>query len=169
MIFFRYQGTLSITGNLDREIRDLYNFKVIAKDNGTVRMSSSVDVEIHVQDINDNPPTFYGYQEVGKMPSTLVDVYKKGSKQQLVPIYYASVPENSQVGTIVTKIYANDSDFAGNGNGVILFDLLPVKGQMQHFAIDNKEGLVTTIGNLDYETQVKVNYKSFLKHTILKL
>lgn len=117
-------------------------------------MSSSVDIEIHVQDVNDNPPRFYGFQEMGRLPSNLVDVYRKDSKQVLVPIYYASVPENSQVGTIVTKIYANDSDFAGNGNGVILFDIPHVRGQMQYFSIDNKEGLVTTVGNLDYETQV---------------
>ncbi|OXU25849.1 hypothetical protein TSAR_005482 [Trichomalopsis sarcophagae] len=149
----RYQGTFSLSGNLDRETRDLYNFKVIAKDGGNIKMSSSVDIEIHVQDVNDNPPRFYGFQEMGRLPSNLVDVYRTDSKQVLVPIYYASAPENSQVGTIVTKIHANDSDFAGNGNGVILFDIPHVRGQMQYFSIDSKEGLVTTVGNLDYETQ----------------
>ncbi|XP_058809929.1 cadherin-89D [Phymastichus coffea] len=148
----RYRGSLLVTGSLDRETRGLYNFKVVARDNGTVRMSSSAEVEIHVQDVNDNPPTFYGYQELGKLPSSLVDVHRKDAKQRLVPIYYASLPENSQMGTSVIKIHANDSDFSGNGNGVILYDLPHVRGHMQYFAIDSKEGLVTTIGNLDYET-----------------
>ena len=155
----RYRGGFFITGILDRETRDLYNFKVVAKDNGTVKMSSSVDVEIHVQDVNDNPPAFFGYQEINKMSNFLVDAPKKESKHQRVPIYFASVPENSQLGTIVTKVYANDSDFVGTGNGVILYDIPYARGQAQHFAIDSKDGLITTIGNLDYESQVtKLTY-----------
>lgn len=143
-----------MTGILDRETRDLYNFKVIAKDNGTVRLSSTVDVEVHVMDVNDNPPRFYGHQEIGKLQNSLIDPHKKETKHLLVPIYYASVPENSHVGTVVTRVYANDSDFVGNGNGVVLYDLPHIRGQIQHFTIDNKEGVITTIGSLDYETQV---------------
>ncbi|CAB0038612.1 unnamed protein product, partial [Trichogramma brassicae] len=117
----RYHGGFFITGILDREARDLYNFKVLVRDNGTVSLSATADVEIHVQDVNDNAPLFHGYQETSKMSNFLkADVASSSSSSRStkrVPIYYASVPENSQAGTVVTKVYANDSDYAGNGNG----------------------------------------------------
>uniref|UniRef100_A0ABD2X656 Cadherin domain-containing protein n=1 Tax=Trichogramma kaykai TaxID=54128 RepID=A0ABD2X656_9HYME len=152
----RYHGGFFVTGILDREARDLYNLKVLARDNGTVSLSATADVEIHVRDVNDNAPQFHGYQETSKMSNFLkADVAASSSRSatKRVPIYYASVPENSQAGTVVTKVYANDSDYAGNGNGLILYDMPYARGQAQHFAIDNKEGLITTIGSLDYETQ----------------
>lgn len=135
-------GVLMITGDIDRETQDNYQIIVIAKDNGLVPLSSSVEVEINVLDVNDNPPSFYGFVE--QKPTT----YGKS-----LPIYHASVAENTPIGTVINRVYANDTDFIGNGNGLILFDLERQLGMKQFFAIDNKDGAISTIAALDYERQ----------------
>lgn len=147
----RYDGSLTVSGNLDRETRDTYNFCVIATDNGQPSMTARVDVEISVLDVNDNAPKFYAYSEIGLIDGKTVE---DGS---LVPIYYASVPEDSPIGSVVTKVYANDTDFIGNGNGLILFDIARAIGEKQHLTIDGKDGLVTIIADLDYEQQSLYN------------
>ncbi|XP_045465404.1 cadherin-89D [Harmonia axyridis] len=144
-------GVLSINGQLDRETQDRYRFSVIAKDNPKKgkSLSSSVFVEVNVLDVNDNPPTFYGYDDILKSSKTSkndVDV------QDRIPIYYATIAENSPIGTPVTRVFANDSDFTGNGNGLLLFDIPFVKNKSNLFTVDSKQGVVTTIGKLDYET-----------------
>ncbi|XP_034938287.1 cadherin-89D isoform X2 [Chelonus insularis] len=133
-------GVLTVTGNLDRETRDKYQIIVIAYDSGDIPLSSTVDVEINVLDANDNAPKFYGFVEF------------KEVDEKLIPIYYASVAEDTPIGTVIHKVYANDSDFVGNGNGLILFDL-PQSGQKQYFAIDSKDGTISTVSSLDYESQ----------------
>ncbi|CAH2040894.1 unnamed protein product, partial [Iphiclides podalirius] len=58
-------GVLSINGELNREREDKYILTVVARDNGyEKKLTSSVSVEIEVLDVNDNAPTFYGYDEL---------------------------------------------------------------------------------------------------------
>lgn len=136
---------------MDRETRDAYEFKIVAKDNGRgVRLSSTTDIEVTIDDVNDNAPTFYGYQEVGRLSNPPPEIIK-ANLQMLVPVFYASVPENSPMGTVVTRIHANDTDSPANGNGVILFTNPHDRREQQFFTIDSKEGVVTTTGQLDYE------------------
>lgn len=91
-------------------------------------------------DINDNAPVFYGYDDL-----IITDSNKS------IPIYYATAAENTPLGTPISRVFANDSDFSGNGNGLLLFDI-PYHNNIENlFAIDSKEGIVTTIGKLDYE------------------
>ncbi|XP_057327714.1 cadherin-89D isoform X4 [Microplitis mediator] len=127
-------GILTVTGNLDREKQDNYQISVIGYDNGSVSLSSSVDVEINILDANDNSPQFYGFVDF----------------KNSLPIYYTSVAENTPIGTVIHRVYANDSDFVGNGNGLILFDL-PNSFHRLFFTIDSKDGTISTIKNLDYE------------------
>ncbi|XP_011302069.1 cadherin-89D [Fopius arisanus] len=134
-------GLLMVTGDLDREVKDTYQLTVIAQDSGRHQQSSTVDVEINVLDSNDNPPEFHGYTDVN------VD------NSKMIPVFYTSASEDTPPGTIITKVYANDSDFAGNGNGLILFDLPRLIGEKQFFEIDSKDGTVMTIAELDYERQ----------------
>ncbi|CAD6233777.1 GSCOCG00007273001-RA-CDS [Cotesia congregata] len=129
-------GALTVTGNVDREKRDNYQIVVIGYDNGIVPLSSSVDIEINILDANDNPPKLYGFVEI----------------KQSVPVYYASVAEDTPIGTVIHRIYANDSDFVGNGNGLILFDL-PNSQDRQFFTINSKDGSISTIKNLNYESE----------------
>ncbi|XP_018054160.1 PREDICTED: cadherin-89D [Atta colombica] len=135
-----YQGVIQVSGTLDREKATTHRLLVIARDQGSPSLSSSVEVEINVLDVNDNAPMFHGYDEL-----------EEGDQ---LPVYRVSVLENSPIGTQIAKVYANDSDFAGNGNGLILFDLsYEDHVDKQYFAVDSKEGIITTIAKLDYETK----------------
>ncbi|KAK7096863.1 protocadherin-9-like [Littorina saxatilis] len=49
-------GTIEVTGVLDRETSDSYVFTVLARDKGTIPKSNSTQVTIRVTDINDNAP-----------------------------------------------------------------------------------------------------------------
>lgn len=154
-------GVLMVNGPLDRESRDKYNFMVLATDNpeGDNSLNATVKVEVNVLDINDNAPTFYGYDDVitTEEAESVTFANHNYENSHSIPVYYATVSENLPIGTPVTKVYANDSDFAGNGNGLILFDILYRNGEQKLFAIDSKEGIVTTTGKLDYETQSSHN------------
>ncbi|CAG9765181.1 unnamed protein product [Ceutorhynchus assimilis] len=147
-------GQLTVDGLLDRETKDKYSFMVSAKDNPIdgKSLSNSVNVEVNVLDVNDNPPVFYGYDDLlaNNVVPQHTNHYYNNNK---VPVYYATASENSPIGTPITRVFANDSDFSGNGNGLILFDIPFRKGNANLFAIDSKEGIITTIGKLDYETQ----------------
>lgn len=137
------EGIIRVTGVLDRETVPVHRLLVTARDNGVPRLSSTVEVEVNVLDVNDNPPVFHDYDEI-----------EKDENGDPLPVYHASVLENSPVGSRVIKVRADDTDFAGNGNGLILFDLNhPGKLEKQWFAIDSKEGVITVVGNLDYERQ----------------
>lgn len=148
-----FTGSLSINGELDRETRDKYNFMVLAKDNprNDDSLNSSVSVEVNVLDVNDNPPTFYGYDDIIEMSDGEYANHNYGSSN-IIPVYYATVSENSPIGTPITRVFANDSDFTGNGNGLILFDIPNKRSEPNLFAVDSKDGVVTTVGRLDYET-----------------
>lgn len=154
-------GVLMVNGPLDRESKDKYNFVILAKDNpdDNNSLNTTVKVEVNVLDVNDNAPSFYGYDDVISDDEAESVTYSNHNyeKSQLIPVYYATISENIPIGTPVTKIYANDSDFAGNGNGLILFDISYRNGEQKLFAIDSKEGIVTTAGKLDYETQSSHN------------
>lgn len=147
-------GVLSVNGMLDREVKSNYKFMVLAKDNpkSGKSLSSSVSVDVNILDINDNAPVFYGYDDVLK--TTERNKYPNHNFASIaIPVYYATAPENTPIGTPITKIFANDSDFSGNGNGLLLFDIPYRKNKENLFTIDSKEGIVKTIGNLDYERQ----------------
>ncbi|XP_028176911.1 cadherin-89D [Ostrinia furnacalis] len=148
-------GVFSVNGELDREKEDKYILTVVARDNGQDKKSSSVSVEIQVLDVNDNAPKFFGYDDIlqWKHPEAGELSNHNFESVLMIPVYKAVLPENAPIGTVVTKVYANDSDFIGNGNGLILYSLPQKKNQLNLFAIDSKEGIITTTGRLDYETQ----------------
>lgn len=154
-------GILTVTGEIDREIRDSYTFQVTAQDSGPVNNQhhTMVDVEINVLDVNDNAPSFYDYDKVIEIPSQPEGYNIEHFHYSVsTPVYYTSVLENSSPGTIVTKLSANDSDFPGNGNGLLLFNIPhPNQNGGNTFAINSKDGTVMTIGKLDYEAQNSYN------------
>ncbi|XP_068626137.1 cadherin-89D [Battus philenor] len=153
-------GVLSINGELDREKEDKYILTVVARDNGyDKKLTSSVSVEIEVLDVNDNSPNFYAYDELLEWKHPEADsIYNHNFESvMMIPVYKATLDENVPIGSVVKRVYANDSDFIGNGNGLILYSLPQRKNQMNIFAIDSKEGIITTTGKLDYETQSVYN------------
>lgn len=149
-------GVINVEGKLDQETQSIYNFRIMAQDNGPVnrRLRSTVDVEVKVLDLNDNSPMFYSYSKLIK--SKTVDsptVLIKAPDSISTPLYLASVPENSPPGTRVARVYANDSDSPTNGNGMFLFHIQHLSNRPQLFAIDSKYGIVTTTTTLDFEKQ----------------
>ncbi|XP_052739756.1 cadherin-89D isoform X1 [Bicyclus anynana] len=149
-------GVFSVSGVLDREKEDKYTLTVVARDNGNdKKLSSSVSVEIQVLDINDNAPKFYAYDDLleWKHPEAEEISNHNFESVMMIPVYKATLEENAPIGTTITRIYANDSDFIGNGNGLILFSLPQRKNQLNMFSIDSKEGILTTTTKLDYESQ----------------
>lgn len=149
-------GVFSVNGVLDREKEDRYTITVVARDNGIdKKLSSSVSVEIQVLDVNDNTPKFFGYDDLleWKHPEADEIVNHNFESVMMIPVYKATLEENAPIGTTVTRVYANDSDFIGNGNGLILYSLPQKKNQLNLFAVDSKEGILTTTTRLDFETQ----------------
>ncbi|XP_055907965.1 cadherin-89D [Eupeodes corollae] len=150
-------GVLKIDGLLDREHVSIYNFHVMATDNSeeSQRMTSSVEVEINILDVNDNAPEFIGYDD-------LVDpkLYNLEGKTQIAH-YRAFLGRNSMPGTFVKQISAVDKDYTGNGNGLVLFSLVH-KEMPSLFQIDSRDGVVTTIGDFN-----KYNGYEHLNMTII--
>lgn len=153
-------GVFSVNGELDREKEDKYILTVVAKDNGPEKkLSSSVSVEVQVLDVNDNAPKFFAYDDLleWKHPEAGELSNHNFESVMMIPVYKATLEENTPIGTTVARVYANDTDFVGNGNGLILYSLPQRKNHMHLFAIDSKEGIITTTGRLDYESQTVHN------------
>lgn len=151
-------GEIFAWGSLDRESKSLYSFKVVASDNAKEgeQLSSTADVKIHITDVNDHPPKFLSFDRLIEIPRSELESFENDFKKEeeekiLVPVYYTSVRENSALGIPIIKIFANDSDFPGNGNGLFLFDIIRKKNEPTFFEIDYKEGIVTVSNQLDYE------------------
>lgn len=79
-------GIVILAKPLDRETRSMYNLSIRAVDQGTPQLSKLAILNVHVLDINDNPPEF-------------------ASKY-----YYAVVPEIDAVGTEIVRVLATSKD-----------------------------------------------------------
>ena len=93
-IIDKQSGVIKTTKILDREDQSIYRIHVMASDNGYPRMSSTTQVTIHVNDINDHPPI----------------IHYPNSQENIV---YASM--TSRRGQLVAKIQASDKDIGPNG------------------------------------------------------
>ncbi|XP_025106932.1 cadherin EGF LAG seven-pass G-type receptor 2-like isoform X2 [Pomacea canaliculata] len=79
-------GLIRTRAQIDRETQSVYNFQVIATDNGTPKLSASTSVTISVQDVNDNAPVFQ------------------------LRSYDAAVSEEATIGQEVIRVLAVDDD-----------------------------------------------------------
>ncbi|XP_039495074.1 cadherin-89D [Drosophila santomea] len=147
-------GVLKISGQLDRELKDKYSFQVIATDNAPLmqRMSSSVDVEVNVLDVNDNRPEFIGYDDQTKAVKFIPSV---ADRTLMLPVYKAYLDRSTQPGTFVRQLTAIDKDNVGNGNGLVLYSIRHQEMQAPLFQIDSRDGTISTISRIsgynDYE------------------
>ena len=82
----RDTGIITTSQKLDRETYDIYQFTVLAKDQGTPSRTGSTEVEIRVLDVNDNAPIFDPR------------------------VYSASVSEEEHEGYSVITVTATDAD-----------------------------------------------------------
>uniref|UniRef100_A0A3Q3K1W8 Cadherin domain-containing protein n=1 Tax=Monopterus albus TaxID=43700 RepID=A0A3Q3K1W8_MONAL len=115
---------------LDREEQPRLSFKLIAVDGGTPQRSGTVNIDITVLDINDNPPLFNQ------------------------TIYRATVLENATPGTHIMTVNATDAD--SGSNGLVAYAFSNLKGHLADmFGIDKTTGKITVSGQIDYEKDKK--------------
>uniref|UniRef100_A0A8C4Q145 FAT atypical cadherin 1 n=1 Tax=Eptatretus burgeri TaxID=7764 RepID=A0A8C4Q145_EPTBU len=118
-------GIIHITSSLDRELIPFYHLEVEAYDNAKEEkmLSSSVTVEVNIDDVNDNRPKF--------IPDT----------------YSVRLREDLPVGTVVVFLETWDPD-VGSG-GEVRYSLLENGHGM--FEVDRLSGTVRIAQPLDYE------------------
>ena len=115
-------GWIYTKKKLDRESQELYQFSVIATDQGTPPKSSSAQVSVFVDDINDNDPRF---------------------KQQSYTFF---VFENEVNRTRVGQVSATDRDAGSNA-----WITYHVQNPLARFVIDENTGVLRTDDQLDRE------------------
>lgn len=110
-----HTGALLLEKELDYEKRDSYNLTVRISDSGKPLASSLCHIEIEVLDVNENvhPPRFASF------------------------VYEGSVEENSQEGTFVIRIIAQDGDKGKDGQ--IQYSIREGTG-LTFFTIENDTG-----------------------------
>lgn len=147
-------GILKMNGELDREMKSLYELKIIAMDNSIKdqKLTSTAEIEINVMDVNDNAPVFINFDEIltlnnGRKLSDADDIIESINDDDMpynLPVYKAYLNRNTEPGTFVKQLTAIDKDFAGNGNGLVMYALrhnsLPY-----FFEIDSRDGIIMTI------------------------
>ncbi|XP_051521516.1 protocadherin Fat 3-like isoform X2 [Myxocyprinus asiaticus] len=109
-------GQIKVNKLLDRETMAGYTLSVRALDSGTPAMSSTVQVNIDISDVNDNPPTF--------TPAN----------------HTAVIQENKPLGTSVLQLSVIDQDASHNGPPFHFSILSGNEGAL--FKL-NREGLLT--------------------------
>ncbi|XP_024115722.1 protocadherin Fat 1a isoform X3 [Oryzias melastigma] len=116
-------GELKTSRPLDRETQEEHRFKVRAVDGGG--RYCQADIHITVEDVNDNPPLF------SSDPYTI------------------TVFENTETGTFVAKLQANDADAGLNSD--ILYSL--INSADGYFSVDENSGVISLERPLDREVQ----------------
>lgn len=122
-------GILKTVGQLDRETQAKYLLTAHVQDRDKPTWECSSQLEILISDLNDNAPRF-------SMLS-----------------YTAMLPEDVEVGTLVTKVHATDEDIGINRK--IRYELLDSADD--HFVIAPDSGIVTLAKPLDRETKAMYN------------
>ena len=116
---------------LDRETVDNYSFVLVAVDGGSPALSGSVNIRVRITDVDDNSPAFER------------------------SVYYAVVPEDAKTGSRIVTVRAVDADVGANGE--VVYSLVQhVDGDSDQlpFRINSTSGLISTSGQLDYESRV---------------
>lgn len=119
----KVSGLLTLIRELDFEKKCVYHIQIKATDKGWVSKTGMLNVTVVVMDVNDNLPVFSSFE------------------------YTTSLPENSDIGTTVLEVKAADVD--SGLNALIFYSL--IAGHVDKFAIDSKNGTITTLVVFDYE------------------
>ncbi|XP_043455316.1 protocadherin Fat 2 [Prionailurus bengalensis] len=126
-------GVLTVTGPLDYESKTKHVFTVRATDTALGSFSEAT-VEVLVEDVNDNPPTF----------------------SQLV--YTTSVSEGLPAQTPVIQLLASDQDSGQNRD--VSYQIVEDGSDIsKFFQINGSTGEMSTVQELDYETQQHFHVK----------
>jgi len=127
----RHDVRLVMRKQLDREVDERLTLKVTAFDGGQPQLSSTILVDIVVQDSNDNSPSF---------------------AQNL---YEITIQEESEIIIPVLRITADDPDEGLNGQVIYRFGQSTSSMYGELFEINNITGDIYLLQRLDYETKTK--------------
>lgn len=121
-------GQIIVSGTIDREATESYSIGITAETSNSPPLIAFTEIVVDVIDENDNAPVFHSSP------------------------MFLNLAENIEQGSTVLKIIAEDKDFGSNGEvryalGVDMGDVGNI------FAIDPYTGWVTTLVELDRETQ----------------
>ncbi|KAM9811387.1 protocadherin-16-like [Syngnathus typhle] len=130
-------GTLRTRLSLDHEARPALDLEVQVR-TGNPPAFGQTRVHIAIQDVNDNPPVF--------LPS---------SSESLL------VPEQTEMGTAVYRVQAEDRDSGANGQ--LSFDLSSPSGGQRAFSIERSSGEIRLVGPLDYESVPRYDLRVIAK------
>ncbi|XP_053314421.1 protocadherin-23 [Spea bombifrons] len=119
---------LCVEAPLDREMKDLYELLIIAKDSGSPPLQSQKVLLLRITDLNDHPPIFN--QPEG---------------------YQASISEAASPGTAVLKLSTQDLDEEGPNSSVTY--TLKSSPYSLVFSLDPHTGVLSTNGPLDHEEE----------------
>ncbi|XP_073710569.1 protocadherin alpha-8 isoform X12 [Misgurnus anguillicaudatus] len=118
-------GVIYALNRLDFEVKQKFQFQVLATDSGTPSLSSNVTVNVFILDQNDNVPVI------------LYPVSANGSAEGV-----EEIPRNMNAGHLVTKVRAYDADIGYNG--WLLFSLQEVSDHSL-FGLDRYTGQIRTL------------------------
>ncbi|XP_044045793.1 protocadherin-23 [Siniperca chuatsi] len=124
----RNVGKLVLCNPLDRETTESYALTVSVSDRGMPPLNSSAVIMVTVTDCNDNTPVFSSTE------------------------YHAQVSENSQVGSRLVQVSAQDPDLGTNG--LLQYDIISGNSK-GHLKLDPQSGLLVVNHSLDYEDDSK--------------
>ncbi|VEN38816.1 unnamed protein product, partial [Callosobruchus maculatus] len=122
-------GLLKTQKHLDRETQAKYLLTAHVHDREHTAWECSSEVEITVSDLNDNAPQFS------------------------LPYYSVALPEDAEVGTLVTKIHATDLDIGINRKIKYFF----IDSFNNHFRMAPESGIITLAKPLDRELRSMYN------------
>ena len=112
---------------LDREKQDVIELTLTALDGGTPPKTGTLQIQINVLDVNDNPPVF--------------------SKS----LHMVQVVENANAGTPLLTLTATDLDDGVNGQLLFSFTERGRSNLQSKFALNDETGEITVKGDIDYE------------------
>lgn len=134
------------------------------------KKSANVSLTIHVDDENDNPPSFVQmvilpdqgiYVSKDTSPNTLdpTNTSKLGGTEYRSPLLY--VPENVTIGSPIIRLVARDPDDGRNAE--ITYNILGERGGPEpkrksavkrYFVMDSRSGEISVAGTLPAETDI---------------
>lgn len=115
--------------SLDRETQSRFSLVAHVQDKEHTSWECSSQIELIVSDVNDNSPQF------------------------TLPYYSVALPEDVEVGTLVTKVHATDADIGINRKIKYSF----VDSFNNHFKIAMDSGIITLAKPLDRELRAVYN------------
>jgi len=120
-------GNIMLLKSIDREVLDVYNITVEARDAGVISRMGVGYITIWVGDINDHPPVF------NQSLYTLDD----------------AIPEATPIDTVILRVFVTDEDIDENAD--ITYSITSSE-PAEDFYINSTTGEISIMRSLDYET-----------------